>query len=107
MSSRPFVARRRLRRAKVPRVRAAVAAAVPALAATQAVNLALLVSARLARRTCCLSELARAYPTPPARRVPAPKHDLLHRLRRLWRFLDNGRVDALVGICAAWPRRVS
>jgi hypothetical protein len=26
--------------------------------------------------------------------VPAPKHDLLHRLKRLWRFLDNPRIDA-------------
>jgi hypothetical protein len=29
------------------------------------------------------------------RRVPAPKHDLLHRIKRLWRFVDNERVDAL------------
>lgn len=77
-----------------PRVLAAIKAAVPGLLPTQAVNLALLVSALLARRTCCLSELARAYPTPARRRTPRPKHGLLHRLKRLWRFLDNERVDA-------------
>ena len=58
-------------------------------------NLALLVSAILKKRTLCLSELARAYPTPEERRVAAPKHDLLHRLKRLWRFIENERVDAL------------
>jgi hypothetical protein len=62
---------------------------------TQAANLALLVSAILKKRTLCLSELARAYPTPEERRVEAPKHDLLHRLKRLWRFINNERVDAL------------
>ncbi len=45
------------------RVRAAIDAALPVLAPTQADNLALLVSAILARRTLCLSELARALPT--------------------------------------------
>ena len=38
---------------------------------------------------------ARAYPTPKERRVAAPKHCLLHRLKRLWRFTNNDRVDAL------------
>ena len=90
-----------------PRVRAAVLAVLPGLAPTQAANLALLVSALLARRTLCLTELARAYPTPPVRRVAAPKHDLLHRLKRLWRFLDNGRVDALALQCAAVPHAVA
>ena len=89
------------------RIRDAVAAALPGLAPTQATNLALLVSAVLARRTLCLSDLARAYPTPAARRVPAPKHDLLHRLKRLWRFLGNGRVDALAVQCAAIPHAVA
>jgi hypothetical protein len=73
----------------------AINVAVPFLAPTQATNLALLVSAVLKKQTLCLSELARAYPTPKERRVPAPKHDLLHRLKRLWRFIDNERVDAL------------
>jgi Transposase DDE domain len=90
-----------------PRVRAAVTAALPLLAPTQAANLALLVSALLARRTLCLSELARAYPTPAVRRVPAPKHDLLHRLKRLWRFLGNERVDPLAVQCAAIPHAVA
>lgn len=43
----------------------------------------------------CLSELARAYPVPEQRRVASPKHCLLHRLKRLWRFADNDRVNAL------------
>ena len=77
------------------RILSAINVAVPFLAPTQATNLALLVSAVLKKQTLCLSELARAYPTPKERRVPAPKHDLLHRLKRLWRFIDNERVDAL------------
>ena len=49
------------------------------------------------KQTLCLSELARAYPTPPPeeRRVASPKLELLHRIKRLWRFTDNERVDAL------------
>ncbi len=77
------------------RVRDAINTAAPFLAPTQKTNLALLVSAILKTRTLCLSELARAYPIPKERRIAAPKHCLLHRLKRLWRFTDNGRVDAL------------
>jgi hypothetical protein len=76
------------------RVRTAINAAAPFLLPTQATNLALLVSAILKKRSLCLSELARAYPTPEKRRFPAPKHDLLHRIKRLWRFTANERVDA-------------
>lgn len=76
------------------RVKTAINTALPEIVPTQATNLALLVSAILKKRTLCLSELARAYPTPEKRRVPAPKHDLLHRLKRLWRFTANERVDA-------------
>jgi hypothetical protein len=77
------------------RVLCAINAAAPLLVPTQATNLALLTSAVLKKRTLCLSELARAYPTPEQRRVEVPKHDLLHRLKRLWRFTNNERVDAL------------
>jgi hypothetical protein len=77
------------------RARAAINAAAPFLAPTQKANLALLVSAILKKRTLCLSDLARAYPTPKKRRVEAPKHCLLHRLKRLWRFTANERVDAM------------
>jgi hypothetical protein len=77
------------------RVRNAINAAIPFLVPTQKTNLALLVSAILKKQTLCLSELARAYPTPKERRVASPKHDLLHRLKRLWRFTDNERVEAL------------
>lgn len=77
------------------RVLSAINATAPFLASTQKTNLALLVSAVLKKRTLCLSELARAYPTPKKRRVRAPKHDLLHRLKRLWRFTANERVEAL------------
>jgi hypothetical protein len=76
---------------------------------TQATNLALLVSALLAKRTLCLSELARAYPrpAPEQRRIPFPKHDLLHRLKRLWRFLDNPRIDAQALQLALIPATVT
>ena len=77
------------------RAKAAINAAMPFLLPTQKTNLALLVSAILKKRTLCLSELARAYPTPKERRVASPKHELLHRIKRLWRFTDNERVDAL------------
>ena len=77
------------------RVRNAINAAAPFLVPTQKTNLALLVSAILKTRTLCLSELARAYPTPKEQRVAAPKHCLLHQLKRLWRFTANERVDAL------------
>jgi hypothetical protein len=76
------------------RVLSAINAAMPFLVPTQKINLALLVSAILKKQTLCLSELARAYPAPEKRRVPAPKHDLLHRIKRLWRFTENERVDA-------------
>jgi hypothetical protein len=81
---------------------------LPVLRPTQATNLALLVSALLAKRTLCLSELARAYPrpAPDQRRVPCPKHELLHRLKRLWRFLDNPRVDALAVQVALIPTTI-
>jgi hypothetical protein len=89
------------------RVRDAINAAAPFLVPTQTTNLALLVSAILKTRTLCLSELARAYPTPEERRVAAPKHCLLHRLKRLWRFTDNGRVDALAVQLAFVPHLVA
>jgi hypothetical protein len=34
-------------------------------------------------------------PHPEKRRVAAPKHDLLHRIKSLRRFTDNERVDPL------------
>ena len=89
------------------RTRAAINAALPLLAPTQKTNLALLVSAILKKRTLCLSELARAYPTPRHRRVAIPKHDLLHRLKRLWRFTNNERVDALAVQAAFVPHTVA
>ncbi len=89
------------------RALSAINAAAPFLLSTQAINLALLVSAILKKRTLCLSELARAYPTPDERRVAAPKHDLLHRLKRLWRFTDNERVDALAVQTAFVPHVIA
>jgi hypothetical protein len=90
-----------------PRILAAIKSALPTLAPTQATNLALVVSALLAKRTCRLSALARAFPTPPARRVAHPKHDLLHRLKRLWRFLDNPRLDPLAVQTAMIPHTLA
>lgn len=60
---------------------------------TQLVNLALLSSAISRRKSLVLAELARAYPIPLERKLPRPKHGLLHRVKRLWRFLDNPRLD--------------
>lgn len=56
----------------------------PRLRKTQATNLALLSSSIIARKSLSLSELARAYPGP-------KRH--CHRLKRLWRFLENLHVD--------------
>ena len=96
MSSRSSIARRRPHRARVsPRVTRALAAALACPLPSPAGNPALLVGALLARRTLCPSELARASPTTVIRRVPAPYHHLLYRLKRLWRFLENGRVAPL------------
>src|SRR5919202_2889559 len=103
--SRPSA--RRLPMPWYPRVLAAVQTTAPFLVPTQATNLALLVSALLAQRTLCLTELARVYPTPAPRRVAQPKHDLLHRLKRLWRFLDNARVDPLAVQLALVPTTVA
>lgn len=89
------------------RVLTAINTAAPFLVPTQAANLALLVSAILIKRTLCLTELARAVPTPTRRRVERPKHDLLHRLKRVWRFVDNGRVDPLSVQLALIPYTVS
>ena len=89
------------------RVKAAINAAMPTLVPTQATNLALLVSAILKKRSLCLSELARAYPSPQERRIAAPKHDLLHRIKRLWRFVDNERVEALEVQTALIPSTIA
>lgn len=86
-----------------PRVHQTINRVLTDLAPTQATNLALLISAILTYRTCCLSQLARAYPTPAQRRVAHPKHDLLHRLKRLWRFLNNPRIDPVTVQTALIP----
>jgi hypothetical protein len=89
------------------RILGAIQASAPSLIPSQLVNLALLINAILLRRTLCLSELARTYPTPPQRRRPPPKHDLLHRLKRLERFLNNERVDAQAWQLAFVPHIVT
>jgi hypothetical protein len=89
------------------RVLSAINVAMPFLVPTQKTNLALLVSAILKKQTLCLSELARAYPTPKERQVDSPKHDLLHRIKRLWRFTDNERVDALEVQMALVPNTIA
>lgn len=60
---------------------------------TQLSNLVLLSSALFQRRSLVLTELARSYPIPATRKVARPKHGLLHRVKRLWRFLANPRLD--------------
>ena len=61
---------------------------------TQLTNLALLSQAIFHRRSLTLTELARSFPIPSLpRKVAQPKHGLLHRLKRLCRFLNNPRPD--------------
>lgn len=64
----------------------------PSWRKTQLVNLTLLCQALLCRHSLTLTELARAYPVPDVRRVKSPRHGLLHRVKRLWRFLANPRL---------------
>lgn len=66
---------------------------VPSWRATQQVNLALLAQALFLRRSLVLTELARSFPIPEVRKVESPKHGLLHRVKRLWRFLHNDLLD--------------
>lgn len=68
-------------------IQSAINSVMDFMVPTQKTNLALLVSAILLKQSLCLSELARAYPIPVNRRVSAPKHCLLHRLKRLWRLV--------------------
>lgn len=65
----------------------------PSWRKTQLTNLALLSQAIFRRRSLVLADLARSYPMPSQRRLNHPKHGLLHRLKRLWCFLDNPRPD--------------
>jgi hypothetical protein len=88
-------------------VLAAIHYVLPDGVPTQLVNLALLVSALLCKRTCNLTERARAYPTPPTRRTAQPKHDLHYRLRRLDRFLGNPRLDPVALQWAFIPHTVA
>ena len=88
-------------------VRQVVTTALPQLRATQATNLALVISAILITRSLCLSELARAYPRTQQPRAPAPTHDVLHRLKRQWRFLNNDRVNPLARQRARLPYTVA
>jgi hypothetical protein len=84
-------------------VRAAIQTVLPHGVPTQLINLALLTRAFLLKRSCTLSELARAYPRASTRRTPQPKHDLHYRLRRLDRFLSNPRLDPVTVQCAFIP----
>jgi hypothetical protein len=60
---------------------------------TQLVNLTILASAILSDRKLCIAQLARSFPSNGKPKVDRPKHKLLHRLKRLRRFLDNPRLD--------------
>jgi hypothetical protein len=72
-----------------------VKAVCPFLRATQAANWTWLVVALLTHRSLCLTTLAKTFPRPTTRRTAAPKHDLLHRLKRLSRVLSNEQVDPI------------
>lgn len=89
------------------RILSIVKAYATTLCPTQAANLALLVSAILTVRTLSLSALARTYPWPMQRRLPEPKHAFFYPLKRLWRFLNNQRVDPLIVQTAFVPYVVS
>lgn len=65
----------------------------PSWRKTQLVNLTLLAQAFFHRRSLVLTELARCYPIPSQRKVEHPKHGLLHRVKRVWRFIRNPRLD--------------
>jgi hypothetical protein len=65
----------------------------PGWRATSHVNLALLAHAIYQRRSLRLTDLARTYPVPAQRKVAQPKHGLLHRVKRLWRFLRHPTLD--------------
>ena len=83
------------------RVRNAINAAAPFLARTQTTNLALLVSAILKKQTLCLSELARAYPTPKERRVASPFQNYTRsepRFRALLNMNDTRQRPEFVAI---------
>jgi hypothetical protein len=60
---------------------------------TQLTNLTLLSYALFRKRSLCVAELARAYPTPTKPRLRRPKHILLYQVKRLRRFLGNPRLD--------------
>ena len=60
---------------------------------TQRANLAFLGQAIFRRHSLVITELARAYPIPLERKTPSPKHGLLHRVKRVWRFLANPKLD--------------
>lgn len=85
------------------RILPVVTGCCPSLLEPQAINLALLIGALLSKRCLCLTTLAKAFPIPVSRRVPAPKHELLHRLKRLSRFLSNAQVDPVAIQVACIP----
>ena len=84
-------------------INAAVKRCMPFLLPTQAANLAMLVRAILIKRTLCQTELARTYLRSLEQRVPNPKHVLLHRVKRISRFLANDQVDPLAVQIALLP----
>jgi hypothetical protein len=65
----------------------------PSWRKTQLTNLTLLSHALFRKRSLCIAELARTYPTPAKPRLRRPKHILLHQVKRLRRFLGNPRLD--------------
>ena len=65
----------------------------PGWRATSHVNLALLASAIYQRRSLRLTDLARTYPVATVRKVAQPKHGLLHRVKRVSRFLRHPTLD--------------
>lgn len=89
------------------RILPVIAGRCPFLLEPRAINLALLVGALLVRRSLCLTTLAAAFPMPAVRQVDRPKHELLHRLKRLSRFLSNEQVDPTAVQAACIPAVVA
>jgi hypothetical protein len=76
-----------------PQLLAFIQELAPTWRVTSHRNLALLARAIFVRRSLRLTDLARTYPVARQRKVARPKHGLLHRVKRLWRFLAHPTLE--------------
>jgi len=68
-------------------------AIAPTWRKTQLDNLTALSAALLFRKTLCVAQLAKSHKRKQKAKVKNPKHVLLHKVKRVRRFLDNPRLD--------------